>query len=176
MTQRIFIPILFVFFISLSQNFYSQTFSLGTDDHIQVFQYSSKKAEGLNLKAYTEKVFKKDSTIDFKNIDTYISTKKCRRKKSKDGRKKCVTDYISNYVNSHFNWKYGEIKGRFEIHIRFKVNRNGDISAILAKGTNQKCELEAIRIIRKLPRFIPATKDGKPVAVNFHMPIIGFIN
>ena len=98
------------------------------------------------------------------------------KKKSKVKIRTCLSEYVSNYVNNHFDFKRGGTKGIMKVLKKFKINKDGDISAVLAKGINQKFELEAIRVIRKMKKFIPATIQGKPVEVIFDMPILGFVN
>jgi TonB family C-terminal domain len=51
--------------------------------------------------------------------------------------------------------------------------KNGLFNNITKKA--QKCtplfEEEAMRVVSIMPKWIPATKDGKPVSVLFHLPI-----
>lgn len=55
---------------------------------------------------------------------------------------------------------------------RFKVQKDGSITDIsVARGRDPSLDAEAIRVIKLLPKFNPATKNGEPVAVWYTLPI-----
>ena len=41
----------------------------------------------------------------------------------------------------------------------------------IEKSLSRECDQAAAAVVRKLPRFIPAKKNGRPVAVWFRLPI-----
>lgn len=58
--------------------------------------------------------------------------------------------------------------------IRFTVMKDGSIDSLkILKGVPDcpECDAEAVRVIKKMPKWSPATVDGKPVSVYFNLPI-----
>lgn len=74
------------------------------------------------------------------------------------------------------NLKYPEIAQEQELQgtvvLRFKVNVDGLVSDIkIEKSLSRECDQAAAAVVRKLPRFIPAKENGRPVAVWFRLPL-----
>jgi protein TonB len=62
------------------------------------------------------------------------------------------------------------VKGK--VFVRFMVKKNGEIAKIyLVKGLNDACNKEALRVIRKMPSWIPATQEGEDVNSWHTLPI-----
>lgn len=63
-----------------------------------------------------------------------------------------------------------EIQG--SVILEFVVEKDGSIGDVkVIKSLSKECDQAAIDVVRKLPRFTPARKQGKPVAVMFRLPI-----
>jgi hypothetical protein len=62
------------------------------------------------------------------------------------------------------------VKGK--VFVRFMVKKNGELAKIyLVKGLNDSCNKEAIRVIKKMPSWIPATQEGDVVSSWHTLPI-----
>ena len=62
------------------------------------------------------------------------------------------------------------IKGR--VLVQFVVTSEGDIAnPIIEKSVDPRLDAEALRVIKLMPKWIPAEKDGKKIAVKYHAPI-----
>ena len=58
------------------------------------------------------------------------------------------------------------------VYVTFVVERNGSISDIkILRGIGGGCDEEVIRLISWMPRWKPGRQRGKPVRVQFNMPI-----
>jgi protein TonB len=58
------------------------------------------------------------------------------------------------------------------VFVSFVVNRNGEISNVkILRGIGGGCDEEAIRVVRLMPSWIPGKQNGKPVPVQFNLPI-----
>lgn len=58
------------------------------------------------------------------------------------------------------------------VFVKFKVKKDGSIGNVeIFKGVHKLLDDEAIRVIKMLPNFLPATKEGEPVEVEFTCPI-----
>jgi hypothetical protein len=74
------------------------------------------------------------------------------------------------YVIENFNVSTVEKKG--QIIFTFNVNELGEVKNIRILrdlGTNSAIEL--IRVLKKAPKWEPARRGGKPISVQFKMPL-----
>ncbi|WP_345741542.1 energy transducer TonB [Salegentibacter mishustinae] len=86
-----------------------------------------------------------------------------------------MSEKITAYVNKNFNKDLGSelgLSGINRINILFQINTKGDIVNIQARAPHPKLEEEAKAIIKSLPKMQPGTQRGKPVNVNYALPII----
>ena len=80
-------------------------------------------------------------------------------------------DKFYDYIIANFDTQTVEKKG--QIIFEFTVNENGEVKNIKVVrdlGTNSAVEL--IRVLRKAPKWQPASRGGKPVSINLKMPLI----
>lgn len=62
------------------------------------------------------------------------------------------------------------IQGR--VFINFVVESDGSISNVrLLRGIGGGCDSEALRVVRKMPKWIPGVQKGKPVRVSYNLPV-----
>lgn len=58
------------------------------------------------------------------------------------------------------------------VYVTFVVERNGSVTDVrVLRGIGGGCDEEAIRVIQAMPRWNPGKQRGKPVRVQFNMPI-----
>ena len=63
------------------------------------------------------------------------------------------------------------VSGR--IYIEFVVEKEGSISQVkVLRGIENNLDKEVLEIIKKMPKWIPGTKDGKAVRTHFLLPIL----
>ncbi|GHT19178.1 cell envelope biogenesis protein TonB [Bacteroidia bacterium] len=78
--------------------------------------------------------------------------------------------FISNNLRYPASAQQKGIQGKSVI--RFIVKKDGAVSNVeLLKGFDADCDAEAIRVIKSLPQFHPATQDKKPVEMYYTIPI-----
>jgi protein TonB len=64
-----------------------------------------------------------------------------------------------------------DIQGR--VVVGFVVNEDGSLQDIaIKKGVSSGIDKEALRVVRLLPKFKPGKQQGKPVRVQFVLPIM----
>jgi len=64
-----------------------------------------------------------------------------------------------------------DIQGR--VVLRFVVTPNGSIENIeVLKSLDSLCDSEAIRVIKKMPTWIPGTQNGHPLSVHYTLPVV----
>jgi protein TonB len=58
------------------------------------------------------------------------------------------------------------------IYITFVVERDGSITDVkVLRGIGGGCDEEAIRVVQNMPKWTPGKQRGRPVRVQFSMPI-----
>ena len=59
-----------------------------------------------------------------------------------------------------------------KVYVQFVINQKGEVeNAVIYRGIDPLLDREAIRVVQSLPRWNPGTQRGKPVKVQFTMPI-----
>ncbi|MCF8235154.1 MAG: energy transducer TonB [Bacteroidales bacterium] len=62
------------------------------------------------------------------------------------------------------------IQGR--VFVTFVVERNGEITDVrVLRGIGGGCDEEAVRVVQSMPRWKPGKQRGKPVRVQYNLPI-----
>ena len=82
-----------------------------------------------------------------------------------------LTEYIKNELRYPRNCRKAKIEGR--CFVKYTVEENGwltEIEIIRSSG-NKELDKEAVRVIKKMPRWIPGTQCGIPVPVKYILPI-----
>ena len=98
----------------------------------------------------------------------------CESLRENDERKKCMSSKISNFVNREFNTALGAdlgLTGTNLVVVMFVVNEKGLVEKIQTRAPHPELELEARRVIGKLPEMKPGRQQGKPVPVSYTIPI-----
>lgn len=58
------------------------------------------------------------------------------------------------------------------VYVTFVVERNGAVTDVrVLRGIGGGCDEEAVRVIKAMPKWNPGKQRGKPVRVQFNMPI-----
>ena len=59
-----------------------------------------------------------------------------------------------------------------KVFVSFVVNADGTLTDHkIVKGLSEECNTSALEVIKKMPKWIPATKDNVAVKQNFTLPI-----
>lgn len=79
-------------------------------------------------------------------------------------------EYIStNFVYPEEAQKRS-VNGKMEVE--FTVEKSGDITYVgILKGLDESIDEEVLRLLKAMPRWTPATKNGVPVRYKVSMPI-----
>lgn len=94
------------------------------------------------------------------------------------GGKDELKDCFSQMVQKHFSRKFdaelpnelGLSSGRKRVFIGFKIDKNGNIVNVQARGPHPKIEDEVIKVMKQLPKMKPGRQRGKPVGVKYSIP------
>lgn len=63
------------------------------------------------------------------------------------------------------------------VYVQFIIDANGAISDVkILRGISASLDAEAIRVVRKMPNWIPAEKNGQKIKVDYNLPIHFSVN
>ncbi len=96
-------------------------------------------------------------------------------KGTKEQKKKCLQDKITQHVSKNFNTglsqELGLTPGKKKVYVVFKIDKSGNIRNARARGPHKRLEKEAIRVVNMLPKLTPGKQRGMPVSVSYTLPI-----
>ncbi|MDH5475438.1 MAG: energy transducer TonB [Cyclobacteriaceae bacterium] len=78
------------------------------------------------------------------------------------------------YVGEEINYPSAAIRARIDgkVFVQFIVNKDGSLSDFeVVKGVGLGCDEEAVRVLKKAPKWIPGKQRGKNVRVKMVLPI-----
>ncbi|MDY8136702.1 energy transducer TonB [Aquimarina sp. 2201CG5-10] len=99
----------------------------------------------------------------------------CEKAGGNAAKKKCMSDKVKKFVNRKFNTELGSelgLSGVNRIYVRFKIDKNGNIVGVQARGPHPRLEKEAQRVVKLLPKMTPGRQRGKAVGVLYSLPIV----
>ena len=97
----------------------------------------------------------------------------------KDEDKKCLNNGIMKHIKKNFKYpkiaKDMGIQGK--IYVQFLIDKTGSITNVsVVYGNDKYLKEEAIRLVKSIPKMTPANQKGKPVGVNYTIPINFMLN
>lgn len=108
-------------------------------------------------------------------IDEFPKFKETASKLSKEESKKQFQYQLNQFVIHNFNKAVSDslgLKGKQRIYVDFEITNTGNIIIKRSRAYHPELEKEAERILKELPKFIPARKDEKAVSVTYILPIV----
>lgn len=81
-----------------------------------------------------------------------------------------LVEFLSKNLKYPTVCKEQKIQGK--VLVKFTVKSDGSISNIrVTKPVDIYLDKEAVRVVKSMPRWTPGTQDGKPVNVEYTLPI-----
>lgn len=128
-----------------------------------------------SLIASTKPLYKKDE-ITIANVHNLPLFKSCTDNISYDTKLKCFNEQLNSHITRSLKYPEKAFKDGIEdtVDVVFTINTSGEIEKIIAKSTvrNDLLETEAKRIIRSLPKFIPAQHNNTITNVKHRVKIV----
>jgi len=115
-----------------------------------------------------------DEVLSFAVVESVPIFPGCEDAKDNDERKTCFQQKVLIFVSNNFEFpemaKEMGIQGR--VYVNFVIEKNGSITNVeIVRGVDPLLDDEAVRVVKKLPKLIPAKQRGKPVRMSFTLPI-----
>lgn len=86
------------------------------------------------------------------------------------GGESALMDYLRNNIKYPQLARESNIQGT--VFVTFVVEPNGSISNVqIRRGIGGGCDEEAVRVVKNMPAWTPGKQRGKPVRVQFNLPI-----
>jgi TonB family protein len=126
---------------------------------------------GLNVNGELSTFVLPDKEVNEKNFIAYG----CENLASGSDSEKCTRDYIIGFIGKHYKAakKKNYKSGRMVLNVI--IGKDGEVEKVKLIETIADAELqefEAMRVIKLLPKFIPAQfDDGRPVRSSINIPI-----
>ncbi|MDY7394586.1 energy transducer TonB [Aureibaculum sp. 2210JD6-5] len=96
-------------------------------------------------------------------------------KGSKAELKACLQKSIEKHVARKFDVnlasELGLDPGKKKVYVVFKIDKNGNITDVRARGPHARLEKEGVSVVNQLPKMIPGKQRGRPVGVKYTLPI-----
>jgi protein TonB len=134
------------------------------------------EAEIVEVEEVEVEEVEEDIEVPFSVIENVPVFPGCENKKGNAAKKKCMSEQVAKFVNRKFNVDLasdlGLPPGRKRIFVSFKIDKNGNITGVGARGPHPGLEKEAKRVISLLPKMKPGKQRGKAVIVPYSLPIV----
>jgi protein TonB len=86
------------------------------------------------------------------------------------GGEAALHQYLAENIKYPQMAKESGIQGR--VFVTFVVERNGKVTDVkVLRGIGGGCDEEAIRVVQNMPSWTPGKQRGKPVRVQFNLPV-----
>ena len=133
-----------------------------------VIEAQNKAVKNSDLKANSKKTIVKDTITTKKNEALFIEYETMPVFPGGDT---ALLDFV------YKNLKYPEsaIKNKIQgkVILRFVITKTGEIDKVeIIRSLQPDCDKEAIRVVKMLPKFVPATDHGKPESRWYVLPVI----
>ncbi|CAL2074901.1 energy transducer TonB [Tenacibaculum sp. 190524A02b] len=129
-------------------------------------------SKGTVIRAVKGKTENISSFVEFANLDEIPLFESC---KSNNDKNNCFNERMISHIQRNFNYPAGAVEKNIQgkVWVTFIINKNGEVVNIETKGPSNGflLEQEAVKMVMKLPKFIPGYKDGNKVNVKYSFPI-----
>lgn len=86
------------------------------------------------------------------------------------GGQAALMKYLSSNIRYPQDAREMGIEGK--VYLSFVVDKEGYVKNVeIRRGVYTSMDMEAVRVVKAMPRWKPGTQDGKPVNVLFNLPI-----
>lgn len=149
---------------------------LGKPMNVQYTQQIKFKIPGVkrtNIRPKKVNEIDKDKYYTFEELKNVPQFEECA--KNGDSSSDCFIGELQKHVQDNFAYPIDAINADIEgiVNISFIISNKGRIVNIRTKGPDNAriLEVAAEQLIKKLPKFKPATKDDIPVHTKYQFPI-----
>lgn len=86
------------------------------------------------------------------------------------GGEDALIKYLSKNLKYPANAKKSWIEGT--VYVTFLLDKEGKVTEPkILKSVSEELDAEAIRLVNEMPQWTPGTQNGKPVIVQYNLPV-----
>ncbi|MCE7058078.1 energy transducer TonB [Algoriphagus sp. AGSA1] len=79
---------------------------------------------------------------------------------------------LDEFVKENMKWPFKRMDYKGIVYIKCTINENGEIlSPKVEKGLCEKCDNEALRLVKTMPNWKPSKKNGENISSEVIIPI-----
>jgi len=122
---------------------------------------------------FTE-IEEEETTFGFIIIDETPRFKEAKDLNQQEAKKdfdKRIRNFVEDNFNSSLTESLGLSEGKYRISSQLTVDESGNITDIKVRAPHPKLKKEVIKMLQKLPQFIPGKQAGKVVKTKYYLPI-----
>ena len=145
---------------------------------VQSIGFQSQEIE-IQKTTYIQVVLQKDSTLMMGEILVVNTKKKSQKKKILTT---CVSETmpefpggntaLMSFIQQNIQYPDPDICITGKVIIQFIISTDGNITnAKIVRGVHPKFDKEALRVVKLMPKWKPGTQKGKPVAMEYTIPV-----
>jgi protein TonB len=145
------------------------------DMEIEEVEFESTEMDESEEIEFVEEVEEEtDEIFNFAVVENKPVYPGCEKFATEEERFQCFQQNIIKHISKNFKFpemaRQMGIQGR--VFVNFVIEKNGGISNVtIARGVDPLLDDEAIRVVKTLPKFKPAKQRGKPVRMQYTVPI-----
>lgn len=145
---------------------------------VQSIGFQSQEIE-IQKTAYIQVILQEDSTLMMGEILVVNTKKKSQKKKIFTT---CVSEtmpefpggntVLMSFIQQNIQYPDPDICITGKVIIQFIISTDGNITnAKIVRGVHPKFDKEALRVVKLMPKWKPGTQKGKPVAMEYTIPV-----
>jgi protein TonB len=86
------------------------------------------------------------------------------------GGNKAMYSFMGQNIKYPEKARQNKVEGT--VYVSFVVLKDGSVSSVsVLRGIGSGCDEEAMRVVKSMPNWKPGKQDGKPVNVQYNLPI-----
>jgi len=81
---------------------------------------------------------------------------------------------LAKYLGKNISYPIQEERQGIQgtVVLKLRIDPNGSVKEVeVEKSVNPNLDKEALRVVKKIPKWIPATKNGVPVSIYYRLPV-----
>ena len=145
---------------------------------VQSIGFQSQEIE-IQKAAYIQVILQEDSTLMMGEILVVNTKKKSQKKKILTT---CVSETmpefpggntaLMSFIQQNIQYPVPDICITGKVIVQFIISTDGNITnAKIVRGVHSKFDKEALRVVKLMPKWKPGTQKGKPVAMEYTIPV-----
>ena len=101
----------------------------------------------------------------------FREAKTLSNKKSKENFDESIKKFVRENLDKKFTQNLDLTERKYKIFVQFIIDKTGSIADIKIRAPHPRLKIELIKILKKLPQFIPGRQGGKVVKTKYTLPI-----